>query len=114
MMYEDHTIFGIEEEEGKKIVHFYGYGYYVGEESGKSYRFLEYTFFYAPLEDVLSHEGGFDGYEIAHSDSVKTYITDCTQEELNDIYEHYDCGRKPVEISEKDIASAPLGVYVLK
>lgn len=106
------TIFGIENDDGKKVIHYYGYGYYCDGDDEKPYRFLEYTFFYGNLQEVL--EIGISEYEGEYSDAVKQYITDCTEEELGDIYEHYDEGVPPIPIHESEISlDIPCGVYVL-
>lgn len=111
--YENRTIFGIEEEDGKRFIHFYGYGYVTDGEDEHNCRLLEYTFFCAPIEDVLGYKGGLIGYETDRSENIKTYITDYTEDELVYIYEHYDNGKMPVEIKEEDILSAPIGVYIV-
>ena len=107
------TILGIgSDNNGNKVIHYYGYGYYCGCDEEKPYRFLEYTFFYADLQEAL--DIGISEYEGKHQDSVKQYITDCTEGELESIYKHYDEGVSPTPISEAEITlDTPCGVYVL-
>ena len=82
-------VFAIETQDDVKTVHFYGYGYCAGDDSSpESYRFVEYTFFYVPLEEVLKR--GIFEVESEESEFVKKYITDCTYEGMLDIYRHYD------------------------
>lgn len=109
-------VFGIEtEKDGTKIVHLYGYGYYAdsSDPDGKDYRFVEYTFFYVPLSEVL--ERGISDVESEDSEFIKQYITDCTYEGMLEIYHHYDNGNCPTPITcdqlSMDLAE---GVYVLQ
>lgn len=111
MEYIEKTIFAIEKENGKKIVHFLGYRYY-GEgfhDNNKKLRFVEYTHAYMELSKVI--KSSFESSECAAAAFVNQYITDCTLEELERIYETYDNGRKPKEISSlsEDI---PEGCYI--
>lgn len=112
--YEDKTIVGIEMEYGKKVVHFYGYGYYSegcdGDEA--PYRFLQYCGFTAPIEDVL--KAGVSEYESDNQDQFKQYINDCTEAKCIDFYEHFDAGRMPQLLKKEDLnIDTPLGVYIL-
>lgn len=112
--FEGKTIIGIEEENGKKIVHFYGYGYYSeGAQDEKTpYRFVEYTFFYAPLEEVV--EVGVSNYESEYSDQIKQYIMDCTRLGCEKIYETYDNGNPPILLNKEKLSiDTPKGVYIL-
>jgi len=109
--YCDRTIFSVYiGEDEMKYVHFLGYGYYVGEPTEKPYRFVEYTFFIAPLSDVIKK--GFSEYESEHSDQFKQYITDYDKEKLIDVVEHYDNGKRPVEIQELT-TNTKCGCYIL-
>lgn len=107
--YEDRTLFSVIKNENEKLVHFWGYGYYAGSPDDKPYRFVEYTFFIAPLSDVLKE--GFSEYEGNYSDGFKQYITDCDEKEFVNIVEHYDDGNSPIEIQNitEDI---PCGCYI--
>ena len=108
--YLDRTIFSVFlDENGDKMVHFLGYGYYTGEPDNKPYRFIEYAFFIAPLSNVLKE--GFSEYEGEHSDQFKQYITDCDEKELVSFYEHYDSGKKPKEINEL-MLNTECGCYI--
>ncbi len=112
--YEEKTIVGIEMEGGKKVVHFYGYGYYSDgcDEDEKPYRFLEYCWFTAPIEEVL--KAGVSEYESDNQDRFKQYITDCTEAECKKMYETYDNGRMPMAIDKEDLnADTPNGIYIL-
>lgn len=112
MSYIEKTVFGIETDNGEKIVHFYGYGYHSDDGTDTPYRFLEYTFCYVPLKKVL--EMGFEEAESQYGPEVKQYIADCTRDEMESIYEHYDNGNKPTELKKEDLnMDTPLGVYIL-
>ena len=109
--YCDETIFSVFiGDDEMKYIHFFGYGYYTGTPEDKPYRFLEYTFFIAPLSDVLKE--GVSEYESKHSDQFKQYITDCDEKELVNFYEHYDSGKKPKEIN-KLTSDTECGCYIL-
>lgn len=107
---EDRTIFGIEPDHGERFVHFYGFGYYAGDGTDTPYRFVEYTFCYVPLEEVLKL--GFVEAESQYAPEVKQYITDCTEKEMNDIYEHYDNGDMPTILDGVLTMDTPCGVYI--
>lgn len=93
--YLDKTIFSIFlDVNGNKLIHFWGYGYYTGSPDDKPYRFIEYTFFIAPLFDVLKE--GFSNYESEYSDQFKQYITDCDEKELIDYYKNYGLDIKEI------------------
>ena len=115
MDYTEKTIICIEkEDDGEKVVHFMGYGYYGEVETEKPYRFLEYTFFFGKLKNVLNY-GGIRNYEGEYQDRYKQYITDCTYEEMNEIYEQYNNGKMPEIIDEKDITiNIPFGCYIVE
>lgn len=109
----DDTVFAIETNaDGTRQVHIYGYGYFADSSNveGKDYRFVHYTFFYAPLDEVITK--GLNVVEYEHSSDVKQYIEDCTYEEMMHIYQHYDNDNCPVPITSFD-ASTPDGTYVL-
>ena len=98
--------------DGEKKVHFYGYGYYADDSSKTPYRFLEYIGFIYPLKDVLYM--GFVEFEGEYQDSVKQFMTDCTEEEMIDIYNHYDEGNMPTKIWIDEITPhTPCGCYIL-
>ena len=108
-------VFGIEtDNDGIKTVHFYGYGYDAGDHSSdKPCRFVEYTFFYVLLKEVL--ERGIFEVESEDSEYIKQYITDCSYEEMLSIYRHYDDGKCPVPITTRDLSlDLADGVYVLQ
>ena len=117
---EDHIdcedlVFAIETgEDDVKNVHFYGYGYGAGDDSSPApYRFVEYTFFYVPLTEVL--ERGVFEVESEDSECVKQYITDCTYEEMLDVYRHYDNGNCPKPITIEDMSDDLAdGTYVIQ
>lgn len=108
------TIIGIENFDGVKFVHFYGYGYIADDNGdGKDCRFLEYCGMYAPLSEVLVN--GFLKAEQDRMESVKEYIRDCTEEECMEIYNHYDNGSAPEFINESDIdMDTPCGIYIVR
>ena len=108
-------VFGIEtDDDGTKIVHLYGYGYDAGagESEAEPCRFVEYTFFYVPLTEVL--ERGIFNVESEDSEPIKQYITDCTYEGMLEMYRHYDNGNCPTPITEKELSmELKEGVYVV-
>lgn len=110
----DRTIFSVFlDESGNKMVHFFGYGYYMGDgyntEDSKPYRFLEYIFFIAPLSNVFKE--GFSKYEDEHSDQFKQSIIDCDEKELIDCYKYYSSGKEPKEI-DKLTLDTECGCYI--
>lgn len=110
-------IVGIEtDNEGNKFAHLYGYGYCNGgngPDDPTPCRFVEYTFFYAPLSEVV--EKGIFGVEAEYGEFYKQYITDCNEEEVLDIYRHYDDGSCPTPICEEDITmDLKEAVYVVR
>lgn len=107
------TVFAIEtDSDGNRQVHIYGYGYFAdsSDVEGKDYRFVEYTFCFVPLDEVL--QKGLGAVEDEYGPLVKQYITDCNYDEMMHIYQHYDNGNCPVPITAFD-ASIPDGTYVL-
>lgn len=113
MRYLEKTIFAIEKaEDDEKVVHFLGYGYY-GEgmeyNSEKKFRFVEYTFAYSKLSNVLKK--GFANCENSSKAFVTQYVTDTTLEGLYKIYETYDNGRRPKEVYQLS-EDLPEGVYI--
>ena len=109
--YSENTIVEICTKGEDRLIHYFGYGYYAHED-GKPYRFLEYTWFIAPLEEALKM--GLHEYESENCDQYKTYIEDCTEEECVEFYEHYDNGKTPklIYVDEVDM-NTPDGVYIL-
>jgi len=112
MKYLNKTIFAIEAEDDEKVVHFLGYGYYgegMERNSEKMFRFVEYTFAYSKLSNVLKK--GFENCEDTSTAFVTQYITDVTMEGLYKIYETYDNGRRPKEVCQlsEDLSE---GVYI--
>ena len=108
-------VFGVEtNEDGIKIAHLYGYGYDAGDDSsGKPCRFVEYTFFYVPLTEVL--ERGIFKVESEDSECIKQYITDCSYEGMLDIYHHYNNGKCPTPITVEELSlDLADGVYVIQ
>ena len=113
--YLHNTIIGLSTEmingHPERFVHFFGYGYPAKEE-GREFAFLEYTFHCGPLKDVLAE--GFAEYEQKYN-SGTNYITDCTEKELIDIYEHYDNGNKPLLLDISSLSErTPDGMYVVQ
>lgn len=103
------TIIGIElDDDGKKIIHYYGYSWYTGSEP--EYRFAEYIFFYGNLVEVL--ETGIYAYEMQYQDLVKQYISEHDQKEITILYCSYDNGNPAIPINERDISiNTPFGIY---
>ena len=109
----DDTVFAVEtRNDGTRQVHIFGYGYCAGSNDikGKDYRFVEYLFCYAPLDEVL--RDGLSVVEERYAPTVKQLITDCTFIEMMHIYKHYHHGRCPTPITAFD-ASIPDGSYIL-
>lgn len=107
----DDTVFAIEtDENGKRVVHIFGYGYCADDGTETDCRFVEYTFFYVPLDEVLAK--GLGEVEDEYGPDVKQYITDCSFEKMMEIYHHYDNGQCPVQITAIT-ADLPDGCYVL-
>ena len=107
------TVFAVETTpDGSRQIHIYGYGYFADSSrvDGKNYRFVEYTFCYVPLDEVL--QSGLSAAEDKYGPEVTQYITDCTYDEMMHIYEHYDAGQCPTVITAIN-ANIPDGTYVL-
>ena len=110
--YSEYTIVQIFTEDGVKRIHYYGYGYYAHQDGEKEYRFLEYTWFIVDLAEALKM--GLYEYESVFCDQYKTYITDCTEEECAEIYEHYDNGEMPKLIFVDEVnMDTPDGAYIM-
>lgn len=110
--YSESTIVQIYTDKEGRHIHYYGYGYYAHQGEDKPYRFLEYTWFIAPLEEAL--EMGLYEYESENCDQYKTYITDCTEEECKEFYERYDNGEMPKLIFVDEVnMDTPDGVYIM-
>lgn len=105
--YVEKTIF---EKRGNQI-HFFGYSYNSYNGTDTPYRFVEYTFFYADIKDVMDE--GFYLFEHEHGADYQQYIQDCTEEEVNKIYTHYDNGNAPQLVCvDDDINDLPDGCYI--
>jgi hypothetical protein len=99
-------------ERETRYIHFFAYGYCAGDGSDKDHRFLEYTWFIAPLQKVLNI--GVREYESEYSDEVKQYIEDCSEQTMIERYTHYDAGECPLPISESKLdMNIPDGTYIL-
>lgn len=107
-------VFAIEtDNDGNRQVHIYAYGYFAHVDEPKEYRFVEYTFFYVPLAEVLQ-KGIFD-VEMEYCEFIKQYIEDCTEEEMLNMYTHYDNGNCPTLITEAELTAAlPDGTYIVQ
>lgn len=95
-------------EHGKKIVHILGDSYYADDGTDAPYRFTEYCWGYIPLKEVVENgmpDGDWYG-------ELKQYITDCTEEQLDEIYEHYDNGKMP-RVIENLTVDLPIGCYII-
>lgn len=96
----------------ERVVYFIGYGYPSEDECEKKYKFLEYVHYCGLLKDVILE--GFTEYE-EEFNSGANYITDCSEEELIDMYEHYDNGNIPSIIKENSITEdVKDGMYIVK
>ena len=105
--YVEKTIF---EKKGNQI-HFFGYSYDTCEETETPYRFVEYTFFYADIKDVMDE--GFYLFENEHGADYKQYVQDCAEDEVDNIYAHYYNGNEPEFVCTDDInESLPDGCYI--
>ena len=108
----DRTIISIEKQDGRKVIHYYAYSWYAYDSSDTPFRFCEYTGFIVDLEKALKY--GISCYEGEFQEEITQYIDDCTEEECKKNYAHYDNGKPPKFISEKDVSMAtPYGVYIL-
>lgn len=107
--YLEATILAIDYlDDGSKGVHIFGDSYDAFDGTETSYRFVEYSFAYIALRDIVSN-GMPNGDWYA---KFKQYIEDCTLERINEIYEHYDGGKMPQAIS-KLTNDTPCGCYIL-
>ena len=107
---EDVSVISIEQEDGCKYVRFLGDSYCSEDGAKKPYRFIEYTYAYLPLEDVVK-DGLPDGdwYTLQ-----KQYIEDCSFEELCKTYLHYDNGDMPKLLPLPMLSmDTPCGCYIL-
>ena len=96
------------DEHGEKVVHFSGDSYYCDDGTDTPYRFTEYCWGYIPLKEVVENgmpDGDWYG-------NLKQYINDCTEKQLDEIYEHYDNGNMP-QVIEKLTMDLPLGCYII-
>lgn len=101
------------DDNGNRQARLYAYGYCTGDGSEPAYRFVEYTFFYVPLDEVL--QKGIFEVESEYSEFIKQYITDCTEDEMLGLYKHYDAGNCPKPIIEAQLtATIPDGTYVVQ
>lgn len=106
-MYLEKTIFA---KEGNDI-HYLAYGYCSEDGSDRPYRFLEYTGFYAPIEDIETL--GFQAVESEDGALYKQYIEDVTEAEMISRYQHYDAGQHPKWVKFADInRHLPDGCYI--
>ena len=110
------TVFCIEtDSDGKRWVHFYGYCYYVGDDTSDApYRSVEYTFFYLPLKDVVKN--GLRLSETIEGEKVNTYIGDITYDEVINFYknfigEAYGSAHAPIQV-ERISEDLEDGIYV--
>lgn len=100
-------------DDGSRQAHLYAYGYCTGDGSEPDCRFVEYTFFILPLDEVLKR--GLFEVESEDSEFIKQYITDCTYDEMIELYMHYDAGKCPKPITQDEFdASLPDGTYVVQ
>ena len=109
--YLDSSIVSIElDTNGHKVVHIMGDSYNADDASDTPYRFTEYCWGYIPIEDLIKNgmpDGDWYG-------ELKQYVEECSPERIEEIYEHYDNGKKPKLIALKDITEdTPCGVYII-
>ena len=117
----DRSVVELYTSNGKKFVHFLAYGFLSEENANneKPYRIIEYTFFTAPLSDVLKsgiyENGGVRvlEYELDHSCEYKQYVEDCDGKACLDLYMQAEDGGLrallPIEFLNE---STPDGVYI--
>lgn len=98
------------DENNQKVAHILGDSYYSEDGTDTPYRFVEYSWGYVSLADLINNgmpDGDWYG-------NLKQYIEDCNADRLNEIYEHYDNGKAPVITSLVKITMAtPCGCYIL-
>lgn len=109
----DKTIISIEtHSDGKRYVHYMGYGYDTGDKDDKPCRFVEYTFMYCELKKALLK--GIFKWEDENQEFFKQYITDCSEEEMRVMYARYDNGNSPNLILYTAVnEETPDGIYIL-
>lgn len=107
--YEDNTII---EKCGDEI-HFFAYGYRCDDDtSDKPYRFVEYTFFYGALKEIV--ETGFSEFESEVGCEYKQYIEDVDEETMLKYYRSYGEGKHPLFVCADDIdEDLPDGYYIV-
>ena len=96
---------------GDKEIHFMGYSYY-NDYKDKPYTFVEYCGFTELYSIIVERNYSVRDYEKQYGEYNKQYCQDCTIQELNEIYEHYDNGRCPKFIEDID-ENTPDGMYIL-
>lgn len=109
--YIEHSIVGVEFQDGMKTIHYYGYSYEA--DQGEPYRFVEYCGLTAPLKEALAV--GVVTYEVDNGCEAKQYVTDADAEKIIDIYRHYDNGHEPKELPINELTiDTPCGIYRLE
>lgn len=114
MKYTDKIIIDINTNLQGKEIHFLAYSY----ENDSNYVLVEYCGFYASLADVIKSTN--DGtlveklkeYEGRFGEMYKQYCQDCTGEELEAAYTHYDNGKSPI-FTDTLYEDTPDGVYAI-
>lgn len=111
------TVFAIETATERRFVHIYGYCYCSSETfSENSYRQLEYTGLYIPLDEVLAI--GLARAEMEYQEFVNSYIKDCSIDDVLDAYNNYvgepDGTTHPPILIDCITADTPDGVYIIK
>ena len=108
----DKTIVSVELLNEEKIVHLMGYGYCADDSSSTPYRFVEYTWFYVPAKRLKNEK--IEDIEGTEAEYYKQNILDCNEDELLNIYLHYDNGNTPKLLKSDELCeSTPCGLYVL-
>lgn len=107
--YLEASVINIElDENNEKFVHIYGDSYYSEDGTNTPYRFTQYSWGYLPLKEVVEN-GMPDGDWYSE---LKQYIKDCTEKQLDEIYEHYDNGKMPPILDDLTMET-PLGCYII-
>lgn len=106
------TIFAVETGTERRFVHILGYAYYTDDGTETPYRLLEYTFFYATLDEVLQR--GLSTIEHEDSENFKQYVTDVCEDKILYIYNNYDNGNKPAQLLKELTKDTPDGIYILE
>ena len=112
--YLENCIVSIGTEDGKRVIHYFGYGYYADGTypDDQPYRFIEYTGFIVPLRDAL--QVGISAYERDNGEYYKQYALICNSAHCEYIYQHYDNGQMPQVLNESAInLDTPDGVYLV-